>query len=145
MSEAPKNFSLTTLLIPSKNIEVDVPGHPGFAVTLCFLSREELQKIRKKCLKTKYNNRTRVVDETLDEEAFLKLYTDSTVKNWVGLSLEILEKLTLIDIEGMDKKAVLPYSQDDAHMLMKNSSEFDGFITDTVGDLTTFTKAKAKK
>jgi hypothetical protein len=143
--KTPSSFTLSTLLVPSKVLDMEVPGHPGFKVSLCFLSREELTKIRKKATKTKFNNRTRTVEESLDEDMFLKLYTDSTIKNWSGLTLEVLEKLTLVDIQSQDKKAELTHTQEDAYVLMKNSAEFDGFISDAVGDLTNFTKSKTKQ
>lgn len=138
-------ISLSSLLVPTKTVEVDLQGHPGAKVNLAFISREELTKIRKKATKTKFNNRTRTVDETLDEDMFLRLYTDATIKGWSGITLAILEKLTLVDVTGMDKTALLPYSADNAFDLMKNSAEFDSFVSETIGDLSTFQKTSSSK
>ena len=40
--------SLKSLLTPSKTVEFDYPGMDGFKVKLCYLSREELIKLRAK-------------------------------------------------------------------------------------------------
>ena len=50
-------ISLKTLLVPSKAVEVEYPGLPGFKINVAFLSRETLQSIRKKSTKTAFKNR----------------------------------------------------------------------------------------
>lgn len=137
--------SLSALLIPSKAVDVDLPGHNGVTVNLAFISREELTKIRKKATKTKFNNRTRTLEENLDEDMFLRLYTDATIKGWKGMTLAVVEKLTLVDISGHDLSTELPYSPDEAFLLMKNSAEFDSFVSETINDLSVFQKTSSKK
>ena len=44
----------------------------------------------------------------------------------------------------MDLDSELPYSQEEAEILMKNSGSFDTWVTDTLGDLENFTKNKSK-
>ena len=51
--------SLKSLLTPSKTVDIDYPGYVDFTVSLCYLSREELVKLRNKCLKQKFNKKTR--------------------------------------------------------------------------------------
>ena len=63
--------SLKSLLTPSKTVSIDYPGYEGFAIDLCYLSREELVKLRNKCLKQKFNKKTRAFEDSLDEELFL--------------------------------------------------------------------------
>jgi hypothetical protein len=64
------------------------------------------------------------------------------IKGWSGLKLSHLEELLLVDTDGMDPNAELPYSQDEAEMLMRNSSSFEEWVTESVGELENFTKSK---
>jgi hypothetical protein len=78
-------ISLKTLLVPSKEVEVEYPGMPGFKVNVSFLSRETLVNIRKKATKTTFKNRQ--PQEELNDELFLQLYVQAAVKGWSGLKL----------------------------------------------------------
>jgi hypothetical protein len=136
-------LSLKALLVPSKTVEVEYPGMPGFKVSLSFLSRETLVNIRKKATKTTFKNRQTV--EEVNDEAFLKLYVEQAVKGWKGLKLSYLEQLCPVDVSGEDPEAELDFSEENALFLMKNSANFDGFVSDTVTDLGNFQTSSAKK
>lgn len=130
--------SLKSLLLQTKSTATEFPGHPSFVVKVNFMAREASQKIRKKATTTRYQHGKGVVDN-FDEELFLQLYTDSVVKGWSGLTLDILQ--TLIPMEAIseaDKTTELEYSKENALMLMRASGEFDSFITDTASDLENF-------
>lgn len=134
--------SLATLMTPSKTVSIDFPDMEGFTVDLCYLAREELLKLRSKCLKQKFNKKTRAFEETLDEDTFLLEYVDAVIKNWVGLKYDHLRTLILIETDGLDLEAELPFTKENAELLMKNSSDFDTWVTESVGDLENFTKNK---
>ena len=51
--------SLASLMTPSKTVSIDFPGFSGLKIDLCYLAREELIKLRKRCLITKFNRKTR--------------------------------------------------------------------------------------
>lgn len=138
MSE--KKVSLKTLLVPSKSVEVEYPGMPGFVVSLSFLSRETLQNIRKKATKTSFKNRQPV--EELNDEVFLELYVKESVKGWKGLKISYLEQLAPVDTAGMDLNDELEYSDENALYLMKSSVNFDSFVSEQVTDLGNFSKNK---
>jgi hypothetical protein len=133
------NLSLKSLLIPSKSVEVEYPGMPGFKIQVCFLSRETTLAIRKKSTKTTFKNRTQT--EEFNDELFLKLYVAQAIKGWSGLKLSYLQDLALVDIGDNDPETELPYSEEQALDLMKASSDFDAFITDQVNDLGNFSKS----
>lgn len=134
--------SLASLITPSKTVAISFPGYKGFTVKLCHLSRDELLKLRKKCVSTKYNKKTHQPEEVLDEETFLTEYCKSIIKGWSGLKFQYLEELLLVDTEGLEPDSELEYSQENAETLMKNSTTFDTWVTETVGDLENFTTAK---
>jgi hypothetical protein len=133
-------LSLKNLLVPSKSLEVEYPGMPEFKVQVAFLSRETLQQIRKKATKTSFKNR-QPVDE-LNDELFLELYVKAAIKGWSGLKLKYLEQLAPVDLSGQDLDAELEYSEENALYLMKNSTNFDSFVSEQVTDLGNFSTNK---
>jgi hypothetical protein len=136
-------LSLKTLLVPSKSVQVEYPGMPGFMIDLAFLSRETLLSIRKKSTKTSFKNRQ--ASEEFNEDLFLQLYVENAVKGWSGFKLTYLEQLAPVDLKEQDMEADLGYSQENALYLMKNSSNFDAFISEQVTDLGNFSTTSSSK
>jgi hypothetical protein len=136
-------LSLKSLLVPSKTLDAEYPGFAGFKVQLSFLSRETLVAIRKKA--TKQNFKGRQVTEEVNDELFLSLYVAACVKGWSGFKLSYLEQLAPVDLTGQDLSAELEFSEENALFLMKGSSNFDAWVSETVQDLGNFQSANIKK
>ena len=136
-------LSLKTLLVPSKSVQVEYPGMPGFVVDLAFLSRETLLSIRKKSTKTSFKNRQAA--EEFNEDLFLQLYVENAVKGWKGFKLSYLEQLAPVDLKGQNLDDELEYTAENALYLMKNSSNFDAFISEQVSDLGNFSTTNSGK
>jgi hypothetical protein len=134
------NLSLKTLLVPSKSVDVEYPGMPGFTVSVCFLSRETLQAIRKKSTKTSFKNRQPV--EELNDDLFLELYVKASIKGWSGFKLKYLEQLAPVELGKEELESELEYTEENALYLMKASTNFDAFISEQVTDLGNFSKSK---
>lgn len=132
-------LSLKSLLVPSKTIEADFPGFEGFKVNLCYLSRETLVSIRKKATKITYKNHQPM--EELDDKLFLSLYTKACIKGWKGLKIEYLNQLAPVDVSTEDPEEELPYTEENALLLMQSSTIFDQYISNTVSELSNFTKS----
>jgi len=131
-------MELKSLLVDSKTTWVEFPGLDGFEVELANLSRKELVALRKKCTQQKFNRKTRAFEETLDDDKFVKEFTNSTVKGWKGLQLSFLEDLVLVDLKGQDTSTLLEYTEENALLLVENSSEFDNWLNEVVFDLENF-------
>lgn len=142
MTEQKQPVSLASLLTPSKTVTVDYPTLKGFSVDLCYLAREELIKLRSKCVSQKLNRKTRAFEETLDEDKFLTEYCKAVIKGWKGLKYKYLEELLLVDISGLKPEDELEFSVENAETLMKNGADFDTWVTEITGDLENFTKTK---
>lgn len=140
MTDAP--ISLASLMTPSKTVTIDFPGHVGMSVDLCYLAREELIKLRKRCVTTKFNKKTRQPEEDLDEERFLVEYCKAVIKGWKGLKYKYLEELLLVDISALDPEDELAFTLENSELLMRNASDFDTWVTETVSDLENFTGNK---
>ena len=134
--------SLASLMTPSKTVTLDFPGYTAMTVDLCYLGREELVKLRKKCISSNWSKKTRQPEEVLDEERFLVEYCKGVIKSWSGLKYRYLEELLLVDVSAYDPEDELPYSLENAELLMRNSSEFDTWVTETVSELENFTGNK---
>ena len=120
-------------MVDTKAVWIDFPGLKGFEVEVTNLSRKELTGLRKKCTTTKFDRKTRQAVESLDEDKFVVEFTNAVIKNWKGLTLEHLETLLLVDIDGQDASKELEYSQDNAE-----STEFDTWLNEVVFDLDNF-------
>ena len=136
------SVSLASLLTPSKTLTMDYPDIEGWTVELTYLAREELMKVRNRCLKQKFNKKTRAFEEVLDEDLFLTNYVASVIQSWKGLKYKALKDLLLVDLGEVDPEAELEYSQENAEVLMKNSPHFDTWVTECVGELENFTSNK---
>jgi len=134
--------SLSSLMTPSKTVSLEFPGYMGLNVDLCYLAREELLKLRKKCLTTKFNRSTHQPEEELDDEKFLVEYCKAVIKGWKGLKFSYLEEFLLVDVSDFKPDDKLPYTQENAQLLMRNSNIFDNWVTNTIGDLENFTGNK---
>ena len=129
-------------MTPSKTVAVDFPALEGFSVDLCYLAREELIKLRSRCVSQKLNRKTRGFEETLDEDKFLTEYCKAVIKGWKGLKYKYLEELLLVDISNLDPEDELEFNVENAETLMKNGADFDTWVTEVTGDLENFTKVK---
>ena len=136
-------LSLKSLLVPSKTVEAEYPGMPGFKVKLSFLSRETLINLRKKATKTSFKNRQPV--EELNDELFLQLYVEAAIKGWEGLKLSYVEQLAPVDLGAADREDTLDYTPDEALALMKASSNFDAWVSEQVNDLGNFQNSSKSK
>jgi len=139
--EAVKAVSLKSLMTPSKTVEFDYPGCEGFKVQLCYLAREELVKLRNRCVTQVFNKKTRGYVEEMDDDKFLQEYTKAVIKGWKGLQLGFLKNLLLLG-DVADETQELEFTQENIETLMKNSADFDTWVTEVVGDLENFTKSK---
>ena len=138
-------MDLKSLLVDSKTTWVEFPGSEGFEVELANLSRKELQNLRKNCIQNKFNRKTRMYEESLDDEKFVREFTLKTVKGWKGLKLKYLEDLLLVDYPKKDADVELEYTEDNALTLVENSTEFDNWLNEVVFDLDNFRNKEPEK
>ena len=130
-------------MTPSKTVEFNYPGCEGFKVKLCYLAREELMKLRTRCVNQVFNKKTRSYEEEMDDELFLQEYTKAVIKGWSGFKLGYAKNMLLLgDLTEKQEEELLDFTQENVEVLMKNSSDFDTWVTEQVGDLENFTQSK---
>lgn len=142
MTETKQPVSLKSLLTPSKTVSIEFPGLDGFEVSLTYLAREELLKLRNRSVTQVLNKKTRAYEEQLDNDKFLTEYCKAIIKGWKGLKYKYLEELLLVDTSTVNPEDELEYNLENAELLMKNSGDFDNWVSETVGELENFTKVK---
>ena len=123
---------------------VEFPDVDGFEVNLRYLTREDLMKIRNASLTYKFNKRTRQREEEVDNDKFLENYAEKAIVGWKGLKVKHLPVLLPVDISSMDGDENVEYNEEEAVELLKSSTVFDQFITDTMNDFEQFSKKKAE-
>jgi len=131
-------------MVDTKTAWIEFPGCPGFEVKVANLSRKELIALRKRCVQTKFDRKTRQPEEILNEEKFIREFSEATIKDWKGLKLKYLEDLLLVDLGSNDPDATLSYDADQAEVLVQNSSEFDTWINEVVFDLANFRRGTTR-
>ncbi len=133
-------------MVTEKVTKVEFPDIDGFVVNLCYIGRERMMKIRNQSLEYKFNKRTRQREEDVNNDKFLELYSEAVIKGWTGLTVRGLAHLIPIDTTGMSATEEVPYSAEDALLLLKNSTIFDQFVTDSLNNFEVFEKeAKEEK
>ena len=131
-------MELKKLMVDSKSAWMDFPGLEGFSIEVANLSRKELTGLRKKCTTNKFDRKTRQLVENLDEDKFVDEFSKAVIKNWKGLTLKHLETLLLIDSSGQDPESEIDFSEENAQILVTNSTEFDTWLNEVVFDLENF-------
>ena len=141
--EAVKAVSLKSLMTPTKTVEFDYPSCDGFKVKLCYLAREELMRLRTRCVSQVFNKKTRGYEEKMDDDKFLEEYTKAVVKGWTGFKLGYAKNMLLLgDMTSDQEEQELDFTQENVEVLMKNSGDFDTWVTEQVGELENFTQSK---
>lgn len=123
-------------------IDVEYPDFSEFVINMAYINREELVKIRNSSLTFKYNKTTRQREEQIDGDKFTEEYARRAIRGWRGLKIKHLPKLLPVDISSLDLEEEIEYSEEEALDLLKNSSVFDQFITDTMNDYERFSITK---
>lgn len=130
-------LNLKDLVIDTKEVEVAFPAFEGFKVKVKYVSRAASKKLLEDS-EVKEFKQGMIVDTRRDEDKFASAFSSHCITGWSGLTLDIVSRLMLIDLQGQDPDTIVEYSKDNAFMLMKNSVAFSRFIDDTVFDLDTF-------
>lgn len=128
-----------------KDTEIKVaypdPELKGFELTVAYADKDAMKDVRKQCVTHVYNKKTRAMEESIDEDKFVSSYVGMILKGWVGFKYKYLAELLPVDLTSVDAEAELPYTLDNAVMLMQNSSVFEAVVGDMVADISAFSKA----
>ena len=133
---------IASLMATETVVDVEFPDVEEFVISLVYLNREDLMKIRNSSLTFKFNKRTRQREEEIDNDKFLAAYCERAIKGWKGLKVKHLPLLLPVDISGDDGEEEILYSEEEALSLITNSTVFDQFVTDTMNEFEQFSITK---
>ena len=136
---------IAALQAQETTIEIEYPEIDGFIISLVYLNRDDLTKIRNRSLTYKFNKRTHQREEEVDSDKFLEEYTKRAIKGWKGLFVKDLPQLLPIDLTNADPAEEIHYNEIEALELIKNSTVFDQFVTDSMQDYEKFTIEKKEQ
>jgi hypothetical protein len=125
-------------MVDAKEVWMEFPGVEGFEILVTNLSRKEMMKMRKACTTQKWDKKVRGLIEALDEEKFVEVFCEKTIKDWRGLKLKDVAGLVLMDIGAEDPEQNVEFTLENAQLIMENSVEFDNWLNDVVFDLDNF-------
>lgn len=134
-------MELKNLITNDKIIEVEHPVFDGLFVKLAYVSREQTKKLIDKSTITEFDRKSGGPTERVDNELFLSLYVPRVLKGWRGFKYEYLQELIPVDLSEVDPNGELDYSESNSVELMKNSVEFDNWISTVVKDIKNFNKS----
>lgn len=136
-------MELKSLISKDKKIEINYPNPEmkGFKVSLRYMSKEMQEDIRKKATVLGFDSRTNSPVEQLDDDLFYKLYVQNALVGWTGLKLAYLKEMAPVEFPaGIDLEMELDFSEENGLMLVKNSTNFDVWLTKTINDVSVFNK-----
>lgn len=135
-------INLKTIAVNTKEVDVAYPGIDGFVLTVRYISRPKSKEILAGAQKNVLVN-GRAVQE-LDTDKFNHDFVTNAIVGWKGLTIGGLDKLMLIDTEGLDPNDPVEFNIDNAMTLMESSQAFEDFINSTVFSLDQFRTFKSK-
>lgn len=133
-------MELKSLITNDKIIKVEHPDYDGLVVELKYVPREKLKKFIEKATVTTYDRKAKGTVEELDDELFSSLYVPELIKGWTGFKYKFLSELLPVDLSAVDPEDELEYSVENAIVLLKNSPEFDDWVSSIVKDVKNFNK-----
>ena len=134
-------------MVPSKTVDMEYPGCPDLTVSVAYLTTDELRNLRKKATTQKFNKKTRQPEDEVDSEIFQDIYIQAVIKGWSGFKYKYLTGMVPVDVSMIDTaeyaegEGMFEFSKENATVLMKNCSDFDGWISSQLEDVENFTQA----
>lgn len=133
-------MELQNLITNDRVIELEHPLFDELLVTLAYVPRETIKKFLDKSTVMSFDRTSRKEKENVDNDLFLSMYVPALLKGWKGFKYSYLQELLPVDLSQVDPEETLPYTEGNALELMKNSAEFDDWVSSIVKDIKNFNK-----
>lgn len=133
-------MNLKDIALDTKQITVAYPGMPHFKLKLNYVSRKLSKKVLEAAQENQFVNGIAV--KVQNDEKFAEEFVKAAIVSWEGLTVADVEKIMLIDVPEDKMNEVVPFSVDNAVMLVRNSNSFESWINSTVFHLDTFRNSK---
>ena len=133
------SFNIEEVAVSEASVTLDFPEVDGAKITIARISADTLQEIREKSITGKVMNfSTKQFEDKIDDEKFLRAYSDVVILSWTGLKAKHLKKLMLCKIPADQEDTPVLASAANKYMLMAKSPQVDGFISSTLQSVALF-------
>lgn len=114
-----------------------------FEIRISYYGRQQMRQIVEKSKKLDVDPRTLRATDSLDEKKFAELYAEKVIKDWRGLTAEVLRGLIVMkaNIDIPDGFQV-PCTRENRLWLISNSIEFDGWIQALCSNVEVFNRER---
>lgn len=118
----------------SKSVNLTTWAEYGsdFEVEVAYVTQEQIRQMRQRCLSRSWDPKTHKMVEDLDNEKFYIEFAQAAVKNWRGLTGEMLRGM--VPMEEYPSGPI-PFEIEDAAAMMLHCQSFDNFVTLMAGEL----------
>ena len=131
-----------------KKAEVTVPflDLEDVYITIAKLSSEDILAIRKKCsIGKRMNTATKDWEEQIDNEKFLRKYSDEVIIGWKGLKGKHLLELIMINLPEDKLEEDVECTSDNKYALLENSNDVDNFLSAVLNNVAVFNNQIAEQ
>ena len=114
-----------------------------FEVKVSYYGRQQMKSIIEKSKKTDIDSRTLKMTDSIDEERFSQLYAEKVIKDWRGLTAEVLRGMIVMKASvDIPEDFQIPCTQVNKTWLVKNSITFDAWVQAICSNVETFNVEK---
>lgn len=140
------NFNIEDVVIDQASVTLDFPEASGAAITIARIPAETVTAIREKSIIGKVlNQSSKQFEDKLDDDKFLKQYSDVVILGWTGLKGKHLKSLILCVIPSDKLEDEVECNAANKYILMKKSTILDGFISATLQSVSLFNQELDKE
>lgn len=132
-------FNIEDVVVEDATVTLAFPEVPEATITVARVSSDALIDIRTKSTVGKHlNTETKTFEDKIDNEKFLKFYSDVVIKDWTGLKAKHLKRLMLCSIPADKLEEEVECTSVNKNTLMSKSKAVDDFITSTLQSVSIF-------
>ena len=130
-------LNLKSLKVAEKAAEFE---HPlGFKITIAYLPTAVERDIAAQCQTKKYVKG--MMQDDVDTDKLYLLLSTKIIRGWEGMTGAHLKELMPVSSDSdITDETEIPYSEDNANFLLRNSDIFENWIQEHRSDLTYFNK-----
>tara|TARA_Y100001963_G_C6724452_1_gene420731 strand:+ start:562 stop:969 length:408 start_codon:yes stop_codon:yes gene_type:complete len=131
-------INLKDIAQETRTAVIQFPGMEEFEVTVGLVTRQMSTKIAKESRESRFSETSGMPEERINEDKFVSKFVDVAIKGWDGFKGEYLKQLMPVDESKINDDDLVPFSHDNAVMLMKSSQQFDAWVNEVVFKLKNF-------
>jgi hypothetical protein len=108
---------------------MEYPSISGFQVEIAFVGKQEMLRIYDESTIRKWNAETRKQEQEVDRRRVAKVWAESVVKGWKGLTVAKFKRLWPVKLDsGVSDDMEIESNLENRISLLWNSSDFENWV-----------------